>query len=283
MGEDTLVRKKKGLREFWQMLAFALVILILVTLLYNYEPFSEYWNDLLSNFFTIFVAGFSAVFATLVFLRYEKSDAPRAIWMQLAIGLWLWTLAEFIWAAYNMLYGEVRINIADLFWVGAYGFFAYAVYLQYQLVFRPTKRQNILWTSLWAAFAVLLTIFIAWELVTFVEEDQGLPLWVASFYPAADIAVGLAALRIFHRFRGGALGYPWLGLFIFGIADMLYAVLDLGGFYTSSVNSGNLWSMVSDVIYTAAYLFVGLGCFAQLLLLRYGPIFMTTRKVKKPT
>jgi hypothetical protein len=282
MSDSTFIRKKKSLREFWRMLAFAVLILILVILLYAYAPFSEFWNNLASNFFTIFVAGMSAFFATLVLRRYEPSDAPRAIWTQFAIGLWLWTLAEFIWAGYNMIFGEVRINIADLFWVGAYGFFGHAVYLQYQLMFRPLKRENIILTSVWAAFAFSLTLLIAWALVTFVDEDRGLPLWIASFYPAADLAVGVVALRILLRFRGGALGYPWLGLLVFAIADMLYAVLDLGGFYTWSLESGNLWSMIADVTYTAAYLVVGLGCFAQLLLLKYGPIFKTTRKeIKK--
>lgn len=281
MNENILVRKQKGLREFWLLFAFAFFVLILVTLLYVYEPFSEFWNDLFSNFSLIFVAGFSAVLSTRVFQRYEPSDSPRMIWRQFSIGLWLWTLAELIWAGYNMIYGEVRINIADLFWVAAYVFFGHAVYLQYHLVFRPAKRQNFLWTSLWALSAFSLTFGIAWLLIHFVHEENGLPLLIASFYPAADFAIGVAALHIFRSFRGGALGYPWLGLFGFAVADMLYAVLDLGGFYSWSVNAGNLWSMAADITYTAAYLFVALGCFAQLLLLRYGPIFKNMKDIRK--
>ncbi len=278
MSENTFIRKKKGRRELWQMFVFVILILTLVSLLYIYEPFSDRWNDLLSNFFTIFSAAFSATCATLVFLRYESSDSPRPVWMYFSIGLWLWVFAELVWAVYNLIFVEVRINIADVFWVGAYGFYAYAVYLQYQIVFHPSKRENILWTSLWVVFVFSLTALTARLLVTYVNEDSGLPLWVSAFYPAADIAVGLVALRIFFKFRGGALGYPWLVLFIFGFADMLYAVVDMGGFYTWSINEGNLWSMVADVAYIAAYLFVGLGCFVQLLLLRYGPIFKIIKK-----
>ena len=279
MGDTTLMRKKKGKREFWRMFAFAILILFFYTILYVYEPFSTYWNDLFSGFFTIFAAAFSAVFATLVFRRYEVSDAPRWIWLHFSIGLWLWALAEFIWVAYPLFYGEARINSADFFWIIAYAFFGYAVYLQYQIVFRPTPRRNIFWVSAALALAVILTCLTVWLLETFVHQDSGLPLWIAAFYPVADLVVGLAALRIVVRFRGGALGYPWLGLFIFAIADMLYAIRDISGIGGDS----NVLSAVADITYLTAYLFVGLGCFAQLLLLRYGPVFTITRKESKKT
>lgn len=283
MGDNTLIRKRKGIRELWWMLLFIFAILSFTAILYQFEPFSEFWNNLLSNFLTIFSAGFSAGCATLVFRRYEPTDAPRIVWRLLAIGLWSWTFAEFIWAIYNMRYGEVGITSADFFWTAAYGLFFGAVYFQYQLVFRPTKRQSFLWISLWVSAAFLLTILTAWMLVNFVEEDWGLPLWISSFYPAADFVIGLAALRIARRFRGGALGYPWLGLFVFAIADMFYAVLEMGGFYTWSVNAESIWSMVADITYMAAYFVVGFGCFVQLLLLKYGPIFKIKQKVKKTT
>jgi hypothetical protein len=209
------------------------------------------------------------------------SDAPYTIWAYFAIGLWLWTLAEFVWAVYNMVYGEVGITFADIFWVCAYAFFGYAVYSQYRVIFHPSKRGSVYWIFSRLALTAALTILFAWLLVRFLEEPPGLPLWVESFYPAADFVIGFAALRIVYRFRGGALGYPWLGLFVFAIADMLYAILDLGGFYTWSINEGNLWSMVADLTYTTAYLLVGLGCFAQLLLLKYGPVFNTRKDMKK--
>ena len=110
------------------------------------------------------------------------------------------------------------------------------------------------------------------------DEEWNFPLLLSSFYTAADLAIGLATLYIVRSFRGGVLGYPWLGLFIFAIADMFYAVLEFGGFYTWSINQGNAWSMVADVIYIAAYLFIALGCFSQLVLLKYGPIFINTHK-----
>lgn len=275
MSDSFIARKSKGLREFWQLFLFAIVILTLVTILYGFEPFSDFWNNFLSNFVMVFAAGLSAALATRVFMRYAPSDSPRNVWMQFALGLWLWTLAEVVWGYYILRQVEVDLTIADLFWVSAYGLFGYAVQIQYQIVFHPGKRENIFWVAVWTGVAFSLTFFIAWLLVRFTSETWGLSLLVAAFYPAADIAVGLSALRIVMRFRGGALGYPWLGLFVFAIADMLYAVLQFSGAYS--------WSAVADTVYIAAYLFVALGCYAQLLLLRYGPIFTTIRKDNKRT
>lgn len=283
MSDATLTKRRNGLRKFQGMLLFAFLFLISVTLLYVFEPFSDFWNDLFSNIAAIFPAGLCAVLASQVLLRYSPSDQPRRVWVHLSIGLWLWTIAEVIWGYYNMMIGEVSINIADLFWVLAYGFFGYAVYIQYQIIFHPDKRLNTIWTMLWIATTFILMLGIAWLLVRFTDESWGFPLLLASFYPAADIAIGLSAIRIVWRFRGGALAYPWIGLSSFSIADTLYAFVEFSGLYAWSVSQGNFWSTTADVSYVAAYLFVALGCYAQLLLLKHGPIFTITWKDHKRT
>lgn len=280
MSENTVTRRRLGLRDFNKMIAAAVVIMVLTALLYVFNPFPAFWNNLFANLVTIFVASLSAFFATRVFLRYDVADAPRGIWFHFALGLWLWVLAEVIWSVNNMLYGEVGITFADPLWVLAYGFFAYAVYIQYQLVFRPTSRQNVIWVAVWSVGVVLLTFLFAWLLHRLIGNDWGFPLLLAAFYPVCDLFVGLAALRVIHRFHGGALGYPWIGLLGFAVADMLYSVLDLSGLYTWSVSAENNWSTIADLVYNASYLFIALGCFAQYLLLRYGPIFRNIRKEK---
>jgi hypothetical protein len=260
------------------MCGWCVAVLVFILYLYNAEPFSPFYNDLFSNVALIGAAVVCAICATRVFQRYEPTDSPRVIWRQFAIGLWLWSIAELIWSFYNMAYGEVGITIADFFWVLAYAFFAHAIYVQYQVLFRLEKRDGAFWMVVWLGGVSVLVLLTAFLLVKFVDGQWGLPLMIASFYPVADFAIGYAALRIVRRFRGGALGYPWLGLFIFAVADAIYAILDVTGLYTWSISTGNWWSMVADVVYNAAYLFVALGCFVQLLLLKYGSIFINTRK-----
>jgi len=273
MNVSTLVRQKKGRTEFRQTGFVGLAVIVLYLLLYVFQPFSPFLNNLLSDFFTVAVAASSMIVALRITRRYEPSDAPRKIWGQLAIGLSVWTLAEVIWAVYNLMYGEVGLTSADLLWVLAYGFFIRALLLQYKLLVAAGRAQVLQWLIVWCGSILSLTLIIAWFLAMFTGEHWGLPLIVGAFYPAADLVVGLASLGIVNRFRGGALGYPWIGLFMFAFADLLYAALEFSGAYSWSVSNGNLLSTVADVSYTAAYLLVALGCYVQLLLLRYGPIF----------
>ncbi len=282
MSDSFIVKRKNGSRELRWMVAVVLAIFLFVFVLYSTKPFSPFLNDLFSNLALVGTAAMCAVFATLVVLRYETSEPPRTVWLYFALGLWLWTIAEVIWAVYNMLQGEVDFTLADLFWVLGYGPFAFAIYAQYVIILRPNTRERLNWILAWGGSTILLIILTTWVLLSFTGEKLTLPAFVNCFYPAADLMIGLAALWILRRFRNGALGYPWLGLLIFAIADALYAILEFTGFYTWSVSSGNLWSMITDLAYNAAYLFVALGCFVQLLLLKYGPIFITARKeVKK--
>jgi hypothetical protein len=141
------------------------------------------------------------------------------------------------------------------------------------LLFPPEPGQVLQWLGVWMASILFLTAIIAWLLARFTHQPWSLELIVGAFYPAADIVISLASLRIVQRFGNGALGLPWIGLFVFAVSDLLYAVLEASGAYSWSVTNGNLLSAVADITYLAAYLFVGLGCYAQLLLLRHGPMF----------
>jgi len=281
MPDNTQTRRRNARNAFVRAGFAAVVVVVLYTLLYLTEPFSPFVNSLASNIVIVGVAATSMTLAVLTSRRYDPADSPRAIWSQLAIGLGLWTVAELIWAAYNLTFGEVGFTIADLFWVLAYFFFIRALFIQYRLLFSPSRTQSFRWIVLWVVSILSLTVMIAWLLTRFTEEQWGLPLIVGAFYPAADFVIGLVALGIVHRFRGGALGLPWIGLLVFAFADLLYAVLDFTGTYSWSVTNANPLSTVADVTYIAAYLFIVLGCYAQLLLLRNGPFFVLYRAPKE--
>jgi hypothetical protein len=190
-------------------------------------------------------------------------------------------VAEIVWAAYNLTVEEVGVGLADLVWVLAYLFFFRALLRQYKLLFPPEPGQIVQWLFVWAGSILSLTVIIAWLLTRFTHEPWSLAHLVEAFYPAADLVISLASLRIVQRFGSGALGFPWVGLFAFTLSDLLYAVLEASGAYSWSVSNGNLLSAVADITYVAAYLFVGLGCYAQLLLLRHGPIFSPRRNPKE--
>lgn len=275
---STMMRWRKGRKYFLLACAFSALVLLLYTLLYQYAPFSNFADQLLSNLFTVFASLLCALFAFLARSRYERSDPPRQIWTHLSIALILWGGAEIIWAVYNVLFGEVGITVADLLWTLAYGFMFAALFAQYQILFRPEERLAR-WVSAFILGGFIALVFISAKLLNlYARLEWNLELWLNVFYPLADLAVALAALRVVHRFRSGALGYPWFGLFVFTVSDLLYAWLNLTNTYSWSVNRGNALSAAADISYFGAYLVVGLGCYAQWLLLKYGPIFHFQRK-----
>jgi hypothetical protein len=276
--DSKVMRFKRGRRAFKWAVSISIVLVILYALLYQFAPFSQFVNDLSTNLLNIGVAIICVLLATLVRGRYSEDEAPRGIWTNLAISLWLWALAELIWAYYNMIIGEVGFTIADAFWAVGYVFLFIALFIQYCILFRPTPRRLVLAITLTITSLVLVMLASGWILARYINMTLDIETLVFIFYPAADLIIASSALYLARRFRMGALGFPWLGLFVFAFADLLYAWLDFTGMYTWSVNEGNLFSGIADVTYFAAYLAIGLGYYAQWLLLQYGPIFNVKRK-----
>ncbi len=61
---------------------------------------------------------------------------------------------------------------------------------------------------------------------------------------------------------------PWAGLFVFALADVLYAWLVESGLYATSAETGNLLSLIADTSYIAAYLVIALGFLSFFLFIR---------------
>ena len=265
--------RQRAMRQMGWAIAAATAILLFYGFLYFAEPFSDFWNNLLSNLLNVLSAALSAIVATVIWRQYEVSEPPRRIWGPFAAALWLWTVAEVIWGYFNMTVGEVNTGLPDVFWVSAYGLFAWALFAQFHLLFRPDParaRTRLVWVLAGVAALTALTVLL---LSFFTGEASDLSAWVNGFYPAGDLAIGLAALALVRAYRQGALGYPWIGLLVFTAADLLYAWLAMSGAYDWSLENRSFISAIADLSYLAAYLTVAVGCFAQLLLLRYGPVF----------
>jgi hypothetical protein len=266
--------RKQGLRWFWVGVAVLVLLTFGYAEIYIAAPFSDDVNNFLSNAFTVLAAFLSALIATLVWQRYEKTEPLRRIWRWMSIGLWLWTLAEAIWAYYFIMNLDAnKIGPQDALWTIGFIFFGLSLYAQFMLLFRPdpaVARRRVVFALVGFFGLTILAIF----LYSFFSHNAiMLDTVVNIFYPCADLAVGVAALWLARSFRNGSLAYAWLGLFVFTLSDLLYAWLELSGVYEKSVEQGNYLSAVSDITYVLAYLIVALGCFTQWLLINYGPIF----------
>ena len=248
----------------------ALLFLAVYIFIYWVQPFSDIWNLVLTDSFLVTTSSATALMATLIWKSYDRSDAPRRIWIYFAIGLWLWAAAELTWGYLNVTQGEVPEGISDLLWISAYLFFGHALFIQYRILAHPNKPE--FWRVVFFSILILVVLFLL--VYSLLAAGTGEPVnfgtVINSFYPAADFLLALVALWLARHFRGGAFAQPWLGLLAFSFADLMYAWLEISGLYSWGVDQASFVSAASDVVYLGAYLVLGLGVFSQWMFLKYG-------------
>jgi hypothetical protein len=264
-------------RSLYLISFFSFSAMLLVGIYVYFYQFSQLpteQNDLVLNLISLVAPLSSAVFATLVFLSFDKTDKPRQVWKFMTIFIWLWTIAEFIWVGYLIQTGDVPLpSLADAFWLAGFIFLTIALQKQYKSV---TRREVELWkiVLIWAAVFVLSLLVLL-----IVGSPLSLGNYLEYFYAVADLAAGVVAIRIFIAFRGGLMSRPWIGLFVLGLSDAVYAWLIASDMYAMSQTNGNLVSLFADTSYMTAYLVLAIGFYATYLTLRHGPDASTPTKI----
>lgn len=247
-------------------MVFAVVLVGLYIYFYQYSTLSVDTNDLFVNLISLGAPLSSAIFATMIFRSFDPQDKPRQVWLHLTIFIWLWTVAEFIWVWYVITAGDVPLpSSADILWVIGFSFLTIALRKQYQLV----TRVKVSWWIIAAIWVAVLAITLIILLLTNSPLEFG--YYLEYFYAVADFTAGIAGIRIFLAFRGGLMSRPWIGLFILGLSDAVYAWLIASNMYAMSVEEGNWVSLFADTSYMAAYLVLATGFLATYLMLKHGP------------
>jgi hypothetical protein len=260
--------------------AFALstvAIIILTTvyvLLYQFQPLPVEWNNAILNFSFAVAAGLGALAATLTWRQFQPGEMPRRIWGFFALAMWGWASAEVIWGIYALLMEEVpEVTLADVPWVGSFALFAISFLLQFRLIFATSPSQERKWLAGATGGVLLAALAGTWLLRAFGGETEQTwsETYLAVFYPCADLALALAAIKLGRVFGRGMWGRAWMGLLVMVGADLLYSFLTFSGLYAQSAENGNPLSLIADTLYFDAYLLLALACYTQYLLLRHGP------------
>jgi hypothetical protein len=265
---------RKNLNSLWFSAIGAVIVTAAYIYLYQTASSSPaWWKSVYRNFTSPVAAALGASLATYIWRRFDPADRPRAVWRNFALGLWMWTVAEIIWAIYLQVQGDVpAVSLADVPWVIAYFFFGAALLQQYRLVFHSTLKQERRFVAAAIVTVVILSMAGTAVLRRIVGTPEGpLLTFLNVFYPLGDLALAVVALTLARAFGGGLWARPWLALLVFAVADTLYTGLLLSGLYAVSVERGNVLSMIADTVYLDAYIALALACHAQLLLLRRGP------------
>jgi hypothetical protein len=257
-------------RTLWIAYVAAILYLLLYTLVYWFEPFPELWNLILTNMFLIVASLTAAGIAMFIWRLYDKTDAPRRIWGLFSLALFSWSLAELIWGYLNVTQGEVPVGLPDVFWIISYPILGLALFIQYQILSHaPVSKIHV--RSFIATLYVVTFTFVTYLLITSIAgADKDWPAVVNSFYPVADLLLAIIAVRLAHQFTGGAFSRPWLGVIVFAFSDLIYAILEISGLYTWSIEQANSLTIISDAIYLGAYLVMCIALLYQWLFLKYG-------------
>ena len=201
----------------------------------------------------------AAVVATALCLRagFRHAGTLRRFWLLLAAACGAWTVAEAIWAVYQLVLGtEVPVpSLADVGYLGAIPLAVAALLSHPAMRGGGGRRTPALIDGLAIATALL---FLSW---TFVLG----PLWestdlttagglVALAYPFGDVVIVFFILLVIRRMtRDGRLALWWLlaGLLALALADSTYA-------YLVEVNAYQAGTLL-DSGWVAGYLAIAVG------------------------
>jgi hypothetical protein len=247
-----------------------LAMLVFYIVVYRYQPFSDFWNNILANVVPQLASLIAAVLASLVRNHYDRHDPPRRVWSWFALALWMWFGAEVAWGYLNIVAGEVSLGLPDVLWVTSYLFLGLALIQQFRILAEPGSRVMGMWITIAAAALAGLTAGIYRIITAAAAAPPTMDVIVNSFYPAADLILAVIALWLARNFMGGAFSRPWIGLLVFSFADLLYAWLEASGMYAWSLEQGNLLTTLADASYLASYLVLGWGILYMWLFLKYG-------------
>jgi hypothetical protein len=242
------------------LFAVSAVYVGIYTYFYQTAPLNDFWNLFVMDGMPVLASIFCAAAATALWMQFERNDRPRAIWASLSAALWMWVIAEAYWMYYNMMWGEVpTFTLADVFWSIAYALMINSIRIQYQIIYHPSPK------TAWALFALViaLILLITFAVVSLSNPNFSIGDYFLYFYPVADLFAGALALYLIVLFRRGTLLYPWLTLYAFFAADVLYIYVTETGLYDFLATNRSIFTLITDTSYIIAYLLLMIGCLAQ--------------------
>lgn len=238
---------------------------------------SEIWTantpiPVASDMAAVLCAGIAAILYVWAWSKMASQDVAKRVWGLLALGIVLWTLAEAMWAFYEMVL-QLEIpypSVADLFWLAGYVPFYLALFLRYrslQAVASPRQRW-IVWL-----FVVLYTgLLTAYVILPVLEEFDASRLaegLTNIAYPLADWGLCVLTLVIIFSLERGRFATVWrlfgAGMLLVATADLVYFYASWNGLYYPEGHV-NFVSGLLDLLFNASYLMLGLAVFAYAIL-----------------
>jgi FtsH-binding integral membrane protein len=240
----------------------------------------------------VLAVGLCVALCFLLWRAFDRRDLLKQIWLYLGVGLGLWTLAEIVYAVYDLTpsAGTPYQSLADLLWVPGFVPIIAALWLRYRsLRVRPSRPQV---AGITAAFVVLAGLSISFVVIPNLPEAPPGQVVAHALRPSSPEAsaealstlgdmvlgvlyalgdlllVAILGLNIM-ALLGGQLSRSWMlvavGCLISAVADNLFYSGGAAGLYSSAVPV-NLFTSVCDISYFGGYVVMAVGLYDHALL-----------------
>jgi hypothetical protein len=242
----------------------------------------------------VLAAGICVALCFLLWRAFERPEVLKRVWLYLGIGLGMWTLAEVIYAVYELILQQETPSpsLADLLWVPGYIPIFMALWLRFRSLRVRLSRSQV--TLLVAAFVILAALSLTYVIVPNLPETSAGQMISEVMQPSSPQAgaeafseLGNLALGVLYGLGdlllavgvgltimvllGGQLSRSWmiiaLGALAIALGDSMYYSGIPSGLYSGDIPI-NLFTSISDVSYFAGYVLMGLGLYDQARLQR---------------
>jgi hypothetical protein len=201
--------KSKTFRSSKKKKLFIILLILSIivenSIIYQVEPIETkiiytHWI-LLINSST--AAGLSVILVVIKFSKQKIFDYHLKTHIALAAGLVLWLCANIQWLIYELeeIVPDIP-SLADFFWIAAYPFLGYSLYLTFKEFYKKYKNKSVVFTSL--ACGTLLVIFIIYITISLsvFSSPRGIVLFsVIITYPILNMVLIIPAIVMVLGFK----------------------------------------------------------------------------------
>jgi hypothetical protein len=226
----------------------------------------------ISGLFDVATPVYAAITALSVFLTWKTTSLKgvvRSIWGWMALGFFLWMIAEVLWLYYAILYQEAIPfpSPADYFWIMGYGPLVLSLLIRirsFQVTLVP--RQVMILVSANIVFIIFSALCIFLSFIMGADPARWQETAINVLYAVGDLLIFGLSLDIFFTVRRGRFSIVWNFLLM---ANIIAAIADLMFTYASgnksSLSDGTFYAIyvAYNVPYLSSYLLIALGMLAN--------------------
>lgn len=222
-------------------------------------------------------AGICTALCYVLWRSFGEQELLKRVWLDLGIGLALWTLAEFTYDVTSLILNRELPNpsFADAIWLPGFIPIFVAFWLRYKsLRIGLSQRQMV---ALAIGFAVLAALSMGFVIVPNARAAlNGTPDTIGSLtlgviYGVGDLLLAMAVGLTIVSLLGGQLSRSWmivaLGFLSIAVGDSMYYSGVITNWYSIHVPV-NLFSTISDIAYMGGYFIIAVGLYDQAVLQR---------------